>query len=99
MTTRIPTTNRPTLNDTLANIKEDHYLDTKGEVLRIDVTRTLANIFGVHDDESVIEQLCDLSDLAANVRSNLEDEDLDTVVFDLSINERTFISDFIEWAR
>ena len=95
MTTRIPTTNRPTLNDTLANIKEDHLLDTRGEVLRIDVTRTLANIFGCHDVD--VDQLCQLSDLAANVRIDLEDEDLDAVVCDLSINERTFVSDFIEW--
>lgn len=97
MTTRIPATNRPTPNDTLANIKTDHYLDMHGEVLRIDVTRTVANIFGCHDVD--VPKLCQLSDLAANVRSNLEDEDLDTVVFDLSINERSFISDFIEWER
>ena len=90
-------TNRPTLNDTLANIKEDHYLDTKGEVLRIDVTRTLANIFGCHDAD--VDQLCQISDLAANVRSGLEHEDLGDVLADLSINERTFISEFIEWRR
>ena len=97
MTNPTTTPNRPNISDTLANIKEDHLLETRGEVLHIDVVRTVANIFGCHDVD--VPKLCQLSDLAANVRSNLEDEDLDTVVFDLSINERTFISDFIEWER
>ena len=88
-------TDRPNIMDTFDNIREDHYLETKGDVLRIDVTRTVANIFGCHDHD--VPHLCQISDLAANVRFGLEAEALDAVVGDLSINERTFISDFIEW--
>ena len=92
------TTNRPTLNDTLADIKRDHYLDMHGvEQIRIDVTRTVANIFGCHDRD--VEPLCQISDLAANVRSGIEDEDLNTVLDDLQITESTFLADFVEWER
>jgi len=90
-------TNRPTLNDIVAHIKEDHLLDTRGEVIRIDVVRTVANIFGCHDED--VPKLCQLSDLAANVFIDLEAEDLDAVVGALAINERTFIPEFIEWRR
>lgn len=96
MTNPTTTAKRPNITDTLANIKEDHLLETRGEVLRIDVTRTVANIFGCHDAD--VDQLCQISDLAANVRFDLEHEDLGDVLADLSVDERTFISDFVEWS-
>jgi hypothetical protein len=39
--------------------------------LRIDVNATLANIFGCHDDEDHIDQLCAVSDWAYNTRLDL----------------------------
>ena len=95
MTNPTTTPNRPNISDTLANIKEDHLLETRGEVLHIDVVRTVANIFGCHDED--VPKLVQLSDLAANVFIDLEHEDLGDVLAELSINERTFISDFVEW--
>ena len=50
----------------------------------------MANLFGCHDDESVIEQLCDLSDLADNVRTALVNSDLATASQDMSLTVETF---------
>lgn len=63
----------------------------------IDIVRTMANLFGCHDDESVIEQLCDLSDLAANVRISLVNSDLVTAADEMSLTVDEFERDFAEW--
>lgn len=63
----------------------------------IDIVRTMANLFGCHDDESIIEQLCDLSDLAANVRISLVNSDLVTAADEMSLTVDEFERDFAEW--
>ena len=63
----------------------------------IDIVPTMANLFGCHDDESVIEQLCDLSDLAANVRISLVNSDLVTAAQEMSLTVDEFERDFAEW--
>ena len=63
----------------------------------IDVVRTMANLFGCHDDERVIDQLCELSDLAANVRISLVNSDLVTAAEEMSLTVDEFERDFAEW--
>ena len=63
----------------------------------IDIVPTMANLFGCHDDESIIEQLCDLSDLAANVRISLVNSDLVTAAQEMSLTVDEFERDFAEW--
>jgi len=63
----------------------------------INIVSTMANLFGCHDDESVIEQLCDLSDLAANVRISLVNSDLVTAADEMSLTVDEFERDFAEW--
>lgn len=63
----------------------------------IDVVRTMANLFGCHDDERIIDQLCELSDLAANVRISLINSDLVTAADEMSITVEQFERDFAEW--
>ena len=63
----------------------------------IDIVPTMANLFGCHDDESIIEQLCDLSDLAANVRISLVNSDLVTAAQERSLTVDEFERDFAEW--
>ena len=63
----------------------------------INIVSTMANLFGCHDDESVIEQLCDLSDLAANVRISLVNSDLRSACDDMSITVPHFLLAFAVW--
>ena len=63
----------------------------------IAIVPTMANLFGCHDDESVIEQLCDLSDLADNVRTALVNSDLATASQDMSLTVETFEKEFAVW--
>lgn len=63
----------------------------------INIVATMANLFGCHDDESIIEQLCDLSDLAANVRISLVNSDLVTAADEMSLTVDEFERDFAEW--
>lgn len=97
MTNPTTTKERQKLIDEIVDIKLDYYTETKGGQLRIHVDRTLANIFGCHDVD--VDQLCQISDLAANVRFALEHEDLGDVLDDLQITESTFLADFVEWER
>lgn len=63
----------------------------------INIVPTMANLFGCHNDESVIDQLCELSDLAANVRISLVNSDLVTAAEEMSLSVETFEKDFAEW--
>jgi len=64
---------------------------------QIDIVPTMANLFGCHNDESVIEQLCDLSDLAANVRISLWLGHIELAAEEMDIDVETFVRDFVEW--
>ena len=63
----------------------------------INIVATMANLFGCHDDEDVINQLCHLSDLAANVRISLVNSDLATAADEMSLTVVEFERDFAEW--
>ena len=63
----------------------------------IDIVRTMANLFGCHDDEDIIDKLCHLSDLAANVRISLVNSDLVTAADEMSLTVDEFERDFAEW--
>ena len=86
------------INRQLWRINDAHEVET-GERLKIDVVRTMANIFGCPwpADPEDIEKLCELSDLAANVHYELVNDDLDAALFDLKIRPETFIADFVEF--
>ena len=89
------TQERQKLIDEIVDIKLDYYTETKGGELRMDVTRTVANIFGAREDD--VDQLCWISDLAANVRFSLDREDWGDVLDELQITASSFLADFVEW--
>ena len=63
----------------------------------IAIVPTMANLFGCHVDADIIDQLCDISDLAANVRIALINSDLATAAEDMSVTVDQFERDFAEW--
>lgn len=63
----------------------------------INIVSTMANLFGCHDDEQIIDQLCRLSDLAANVRISLVNSDIVTAAQEMSLTVDDFEKDFAEW--
>lgn len=93
--TTTTTQERRKLIDEIVDIKLDYYTETKGGELRINVDRTLSNIFGTREDD--VDQLCWISDLAANVRYSLEREDWGDVLDELQITASSFLTDFVEW--
>ena len=65
----------------------------------IDITATMANIFGCGNSDDIIDRLCEISDLAANVRIALVNSDIKTAVQDLFVNEDIFMNQFAEWEK
>jgi hypothetical protein len=63
----------------------------------INIVSTMANLFGCHDDEDIIDKLCHLSDLAANVRISLVNSDLVTAAEEMSLTVEQFELNFAEW--
>ena len=63
----------------------------------IDIVPTMANLFGCDDNPDVIDQLCDLSDLADNVRISLVNSDLRSACDDMSITIPHFLLAFAVW--
>lgn len=66
--------------------------------MAIKIVPTMANLFGCHNDGSLIEQLCDLSDLADNVRTSLRKGDIDLAAHEMGLNVEQFVQ-FIEWTH
>lgn len=62
----------------------------------MNIEQTLANIFGCHTAD--VPQLCQLSDLAANIRYDLERDDIAAVITDLTVTEKELLTNFVEWA-
>ena len=63
--------------------------------LGIDIEETLANIFGCHTAD--VPKLCQISDLAANIRYDLERDDIAAAITDLNITETSLLTNFVEW--
>ena len=61
----------------------------------IDVTATLANIFGCRDAD--VDQLCQISDWAANVRQWLQVSDADGAYFELKQGLTDTAEGFVKW--
>lgn len=66
--------------------------------MAIKIVPTMANLFGCHNDESLIEQLCDLSDLADNVRTSLRKGDIDLAADEMGLSFESFMH-FVEWTH
>ena len=72
---------------------------------RINITETMANLFGCHDDDDIIDKLCQVSDLAANVRICLTEGDIPAAAEQMCITQspdcmgeaETNFWAFIEW--
>lgn len=62
----------------------------------MNIEQTLANIFGCHTAD--VPQLCQLSDLVANIRYDLERDDIAAVITDLTVTEKELLTNFVEWA-
>ena len=84
------------LNRDLERLQDDH-LDETGRDLRIDVGLTMSGIFGCLRKD--IDQLCEISDVAANVRYDLIRNDLNEVADTLDFDRSTFIMYFVEWEK
>ena len=63
---------------------------------RIDIVPTMANLFGCHNDVLIIEQLCQISDLAANVRISLEEDDIEAAAEEISFTQSPHCMGLIE---
>ena len=64
----------------------------------IDIVPTMANLFGCHNDVLIIEQLCQISDLAANVRISLKEHDMDLAAEEMGLSFESFMH-FVEWTH
>ena len=64
---------------------------------RINITETMANVFGCHDDADIIDKLCQISDLAANIRISLVDGDLATAADAMNLTISDFEWTFVKW--
>ena len=63
---------------------------------RIDIVPTMANLFGCHNDVLIIEQLCQISDLAANVRISLREGDIEAAAEEMSFTQSPHCMELIE---
>lgn len=56
------------------------------------------NLFGCHHDVLIIDQLCQISDLAANVRISLRKGDIDLAADEMGLSFESFMH-FVEWTH
>lgn len=64
--------------------------------MAIKIVPTMANLFGCHNDVLIIDQLCQISDLAANVRISLRKGDIDLAADEMGLSFESFMH-FVEW--
>lgn len=63
---------------------------------KINIVPTMANLFGCHNDVAIIEQLCQISDLAANVRISLSEGDIEAAAQEISFTQSPHCMELIE---
>ena len=63
---------------------------------KINIVPTMANLFGCHNDVAIIEQLCKISDLAANVRISLREGDIEAAAQEISFTQSPHCMELIE---
>jgi|TARA_R100000479_G_scaffold164103_1_gene102834 hypothetical protein len=64
--------------------------------LAIKIVPTMANLFGCHDDVLIIDQLCQISDLAANVRTSLREGDIEAAAKEMSFTQSPHCMELVE---